>query len=73
MLRIWLTVGRYPPGVETVFTDTRALVKPMADLYAAFAEVKKRWLKGRRYWYLNLIARHPERHDRGESAGNFAP
>ena len=49
-----------------MFQDTGALVAPVRELYNAFAVVKKKWLKGRKYWYLNLIARHPERYDRGE-------
>lgn len=57
---------RYPPGVETLFTDRDSLVAPMIELYDKFAEVKQRWLRGRQYWYMNLIARHPERRDQGE-------
>jgi hypothetical protein len=38
----------------------------MIELYDKFAEVKQRWLRGRQYWYMNLIARHPERRDQGE-------
>jgi hypothetical protein len=29
-------------------------------------KAKKDYLKGRKYWYLNMIARHPERKDPGK-------
>jgi hypothetical protein len=30
--------------------------------------VKKQFLDGREYWYLNMIARHPERKEPGKMA-----
>lgn len=60
-------LARYPPDLQTLFHDPNSLPAPMLELYDVFGKAKKRWLGDRKYWYLNIIVRNPERSDRGES------
>jgi hypothetical protein len=56
--------ARFPPGVElpaSADDDERVVeYREMAG------KAKKDFLGDRKYWYLNIIARHPERKDPGK-------
>lgn len=55
---------RFPPGVELPASadDDEGVVE-----YRAMAgKAKKEFLGDRKYWYLNMIARNPERKDPGK-------
>jgi hypothetical protein len=56
--------GRFPPGVDLPprpDDDERTL-----EYRNVWSKIKKEHLQGRRYWYLNMIARHPERREPGK-------
>ncbi|KAJ9252951.1 hypothetical protein DTO207G8_4471 [Paecilomyces variotii] len=53
----------FPPGRSIPIEDNPdPRVKEYRD---TFAQIKKQHLRGREYWYLNLIGRHPNRTDAG--------
>lgn len=55
---------RFPPGLELAASPND---DPRIVEYREIAKkVKKEHLNGRKYWYLNIIARHPERNDPGK-------
>ncbi|KUL82165.1 hypothetical protein ZTR_09555 [Talaromyces verruculosus] len=61
----------FPPGVELPASadDDEGVVE-----YRAMAgKAKKEFLGDRKYWYLNMIARHPERKDPGVVRALFEP
>ncbi|KAF5014254.1 hypothetical protein F66182_14827, partial [Fusarium sp. NRRL 66182] len=61
----------FPPGADLPASanDDERLVE-----YRAMAgKAKKEYLGDRKYWYLNMIARHPERKDPGVIRALFEP
>lgn len=62
--RVSLKPNRFPPGKE-IPIDPNASWK-IQEYRERFGAVKAQHLQGRKYWYLNLIGRHPERTEPGE-------
>jgi len=61
----------FPPGVDLPASPTD---DPRIVEYREISgKVKKEFLKGRKYWYLNMIARHPERKEPGVVRALFEP
>ncbi|QKX55455.1 uncharacterized protein TRUGW13939_02548 [Talaromyces rugulosus] len=61
----------FPPGVNlppSPDDDERVV-----EYRRVSGEIKKQFLKGRQYWYLNMIARHPERTEPGVIRALFDP
>jgi hypothetical protein len=57
---------RFPPGVKRPPLGNRdELPAPIIEYFDKFERVKEQYLGKRRYWYLNLIGRHPERREPG--------
>ncbi|KAH8700106.1 hypothetical protein BGW36DRAFT_293006 [Talaromyces proteolyticus] len=61
----------FPPGVDLPASsdDDERLV----EYRKTSGKLKKEFLKGRQYWYLNMIGRHPERSDPGVIRALFEP
>lgn len=60
-----LKLVRFPPGVDLPSSpddDPRVV-----DYRELSNRIKKQFLKDRKYWYLNIIARHPERKEPAKS------
>jgi hypothetical protein len=55
-----------PPGVKLAGREKHA-IPFLQEYFRKFAEVKKKHLGDRQYWYLNLIGRDPERKESGLS------
>jgi hypothetical protein len=58
-----LVLHRFPPGVE--MPESPDVAPRMAEYREVFERMKKEHLRGRKYWYLNNLGRHPQRHEPG--------
>lgn len=57
--------NRVPPEVKLPSVNLATLSAPLAEYREKFSAVKERHLRGRQYWYLNLLGRDPNRNDPG--------
>jgi hypothetical protein len=57
---------RIPPGVEKPPPTTTVIPEGVVEYQEKTKALKKKYIGDRRYWYLNLIGRHPDRLDKGE-------
>ncbi|EED24594.1 conserved hypothetical protein [Talaromyces stipitatus ATCC 10500] len=61
----------FPPGAELPASSEDD--EKIRQFRAMAARAKKEFLNGKKYWYLNMIARHPERKEPGVIRALFEP
>ncbi|TVY80743.1 Uncharacterized protein LSUE1_G002553 [Lachnellula suecica] len=71
----WAAVALWvPPDVKIPPPNLNGNLSPLiVEYFQKFSEAKKRHLRDRDYWYLNLLGRHPERKDPGAIRALFQP
>ncbi|RDW94652.1 hypothetical protein BP5796_00415 [Coleophoma crateriformis] len=55
----------FPPGVKKSTFDRTTSPAPLLEYFDSFEAIKEKYLHGRKYWYLNLIARDPQKREKG--------
>ncbi|KAL1610719.1 hypothetical protein SLS60_002389 [Paraconiothyrium brasiliense] len=70
----WAVVGLwFPPGVEKKPNPASTISEGVAEYLTFYKALRQEKLGGRPHWHLNIIARDPERTDKGAVTAIFEP